>query len=59
MARACRQDHDVARLEHQCASLRAARPDSGVSARNAEHFMNPGVVMREIVNAIPPGIAPA
>src|ERR1700730_10427365 len=59
MARACRQDHHVARLELQCASLRAAKPDSGLPARNAEHFMNSGVVMRVIVNAIPPGIAPA
>jgi hypothetical protein len=48
MAGACRQDHHVARLELRCASLRAAKPDSGVPARNAEHF----------VNAIPPGIAP-
>ena len=59
MAGACRHDHHVARLELQCASLRAAKPDSGVPARNAEHFMNPRVVMRVIVNAIPPGIAPA
>jgi|GEM_PF-4198002 len=44
----------VVRLELQCASLRAAKPDSGVPARNAEHFMNPEVAMRLFVNAIPP-----
>jgi hypothetical protein len=54
MARACRQNHHVVRLELQCASLRAAKPDSGVPARNAEHFMNPEVAMRVFVNAIPP-----
>src|SRR4029453_17427571 len=57
MAGPGRQDHDVTGLEREDPALVAAEARATLAARDAEHLMNPGMVMDVVVDAVAPGIA--
>ena len=59
MAGPCRQDGDVTRLHLERTSAFTAELDFGGATRNAEHFVNAGMIMAVIVNAVSPGASPA
>ena len=59
MAGAGGQDGDIARLQREYATLGAAEADAPFSARDAKYFMDSGVVVYVIVDAITPGVPPS
>jgi len=54
-----RQDGDIARCDLDFLAVVAAETDPRVAARDAERFMNRGVVVQIVVDAVAPHIAPA
>ena len=54
-----RQDGDVAGFQLQGTPAASAELHLPFAAGDAEHFMDAGIVMHIVVNAIPPGVAPA
>ena len=58
MPRSGRQDGNVACLQLHNATAVSAELHLAFAAGNTKHFMNAGMVVHVIVNAISPGIAP-
>ena len=54
-----RQDRHIAGLEVKRFSAFAAEANPGMTARDTKNLVRLGVVMREVVNAVLPGIPPA
>src|SRR3981081_1434326 len=59
MARAGGQDSDVAGLEREDSTLFATEADAPLAAPDAEHLMDPGVIVAVVVDAVAPGVAPS
>src|SRR5512133_1360435 len=59
VARAGRQDRDVAGGERKHLALLAAETDARLAGRNAEHLVRIAVTMMIIEDAISPAVAPA
>lgn len=59
MAGAGGEDGDVAGRDLEFPAGVAAEPDPGMAARDAERFVNRGVVVQIIVDAVAPHVAPA
>src|SRR5437868_6018313 len=59
MARAGRQDDHIARLQREDPPLLAAEASSSLATRDAEHFMDPGVIVHIVVDAVAPGVSPS
>jgi hypothetical protein len=59
MAGAGRQDRYVAGTELDRAAVLSAKADLGGAARNAHHFVDSGMIMQVVINAVPPASAPA
>ena len=49
-----REDRNITRFQDERTPFGAAEPDAPAAARDAEHFMDAGVVMSIIVDAIAP-----
>jgi hypothetical protein len=58
VTRARGQNSDVARFQREYPSCPAAEADAALTARNAEHLMDPRVIVHVVVDAIPPSVAP-
>src|SRR5882757_4596938 len=58
MARAGRHDGHVASLQREDPALFAAEPNAALAARDAEHLMDPRVIVHVIVDAVAPGVSP-
>ena len=59
MAGACGKDGDVAGRDFNFLAAVAAEANLGASARYAEHFVNRGVIVQIVVDAVAPHVAPA
>jgi hypothetical protein len=59
VAGAGRKHDDVAGLEVHRLALRTAELHAGISARYTEHFMDAGMVVHVVVDAVSPGAAPS
>ena len=59
MSCASQQDGNVARLQLQNTAPMSAELHLAFTAGNAKHFVDAGMVMHIIVNAVTPGVAPA
>src|SRR3954452_10139890 len=59
MARAGGENRDIASLQREDPPLVAAEPNAALAARDAEHLMDPGVIMYVVVDAVPPGVSPS
>src|SRR5258708_17102820 len=57
MARAGGENGDVASLQREDPALVAAEPNTALAARDAEHLMNPGVIVHVVVDAVAPGVS--
>src|SRR3954471_22579360 len=59
VARARRLHNHIARLQHQIAAAGAAETRLDPSTRDPQHFMRRGMIVQEIINPVPPPVAPA
>src|SRR5258708_6315381 len=59
MARPRGQDGDVAGLESEDSTLFATEANAPLSTCDAEHLVDPGVIVPVVVDAIAPGVAPS
>src|SRR5258708_2077243 len=59
MARPGGQDGDVAGLESEDSTLFATEANAPLSTCDAEHLVDPGVIVPVVVDAIAPGVAPS
>src|SRR3954467_5933854 len=53
------QDRDVARADFYLLAFIAAEANPGASARDPEHFVNCGVIVQIVVDAVAPHVSPA
>jgi hypothetical protein len=56
VAPGCRQDGDVAGLQRQDSALLAAEAGAALAARDGEHFVNSGMIVHIVVDAVEPAI---
>jgi hypothetical protein len=59
MSRAGRKNGDVPGLQSEDTTLAAAEADTSFASGDAEHLMDPGVIMHVVVDAVAPGVAPS
>ncbi len=59
MTRAGRQDHDIAPLQRNRPSVRAAELHLDIPACDAQHLVRARVEVQIVINSVPPGILPA
>jgi hypothetical protein len=59
VSRASGQDRNVTRFQEERAPFGAAELNLAGAARDAEHFVNARVIMRIVVDAVAPRVAPA
>jgi hypothetical protein len=59
VARAGRQDDDIAALQREYPALPAAEADASLAARDAEHLMDPRVIVHIVVDAVAPDVSPS